>query len=113
MAERTNIPGSSACGEWETLLADALDGLLGPEEESKFIAHKATCQACAALYDEARKGREWLEFLSPEPEVPSGLLEKILAATGPGQTTDQEWVGNAMPVPAGAIPGFVPPVWQQ
>ena len=41
MAERTNIPGSPACGQWETLLADALDGLLTPEDEATFTAHMA------------------------------------------------------------------------
>ena len=56
MAERTHIPSSPACGEWETLLADALDGLLKPEDEAKFTAHKAVCPACAALYEEARQG---------------------------------------------------------
>jgi hypothetical protein len=85
MAERTNIPSSPACGQWETLLADALDGLLRPEDEATFSAHMAVCPACTALFDEARRGREWLEFLSPEPEVPLGLLDKILAQTGPGQ----------------------------
>ena len=84
MAEGTHIPGTPACGEWETQLADALDGLLKPEEETRFLAHKAGCPACAALYEAARKGREWLEFLSPEPEPPEWLLEKILATTGPG-----------------------------
>jgi len=119
MAERTHIPSSSECGEWETLLADALDGLLTSEDEEKFAAHKAVCPACAALYDEARKGRQWLEFLSPEPIVPAGLLEKILATTGPGRQTHTGWsgipTGNALPVPAGAVvvPSFVPPVWQQ
>ena len=117
MAERTHIPSSRECGEWETLLTDALDGLLSPQAEAKFAAHKAACPACAALYEEARKGREWLEFLSPEPEVPAGLLEKILAKTGPGQEIGQEantgWTGNALPVAAGAVPGFVPPVWQR
>ena len=78
MPERTNIPASPACGQWETLLADALDGLLSPQDEAKFAAHKAVCPACAALYDEARKGREWLEFLGPEPEAPLGLLEKMV-----------------------------------
>jgi hypothetical protein len=113
MAERMNIPSTPECGEWETLLADALDGLLSPEVEAKFVAHKTVCPACAALYDEARKGREWLEFLGPEPEPPAGLLEKILAKTGPGQGA--EWVGDAVPVAAGvgSVPGFVPPVWQQ
>lgn len=111
MAERTHIPSSEACGEWETQLADALDGLLGAEDEAKFTAHKTACPACAALYEEARKGREWLEFLSPEPEVPAGLLERILAKTGPGHAG----AGPMLPLPAGAgtVPIFVPPVWQQ
>ncbi len=109
MAEGTHIPGTPACGEWETLLADALDGLLKPEEETRFLAHKAGCPACAALYEAARKGREWLEFLSPEPEPPEWLLEKILATTGPGHTVS----GLPVPAAAGMVPAFVPPVWQQ
>ena len=84
MADRGNIPNSPACGQWETLLADALDGLLQPEDEATFSSHMASCAACTALFEEARQGREWLEFLSPEPEVPEGLLDKILAQTGPG-----------------------------
>ena len=84
MASGTQFSGTPACGEWETQLADALDGLLKPEEETRFEAHKAGCPACAALYEAARKGREWLEFLSPDPEPPEWLLEKILATTGPG-----------------------------
>ena len=85
MADRAHIPSSPACGQWETLLADALDGLLKPEDEATFAAHMAGCKACTEMFDEARRGREWLEFLSPEPEVPSGLLDKILAQTGPGR----------------------------
>jgi Putative zinc-finger len=88
MAERTNIPTSPACGQWETLLADALDGLLRPEDEATFSNHMATCVACTALFEEARRGREWLDFLSVEPEVPAGLLDRILAQTGPGQTAE-------------------------
>lgn len=110
MTERTQFPNSPACGAWETLLADALDGLLKPEDEEQFLAHRAICPACTALYEEARKGREWLEFLSPEPEAPDGLLERILAHTGPGHAAKG-------PLPAaagsGAVPAFVAPVWQQ
>src|SRR5208283_2589164 len=113
MTERTNIPGSAACGEWETLLTDALDGLLNLEAQAKFAAHQAACPACAALFEEARKGRQWLAFLSPEPDAPAGLLEKILAKTGPGHPTAAGWTGHAVPAPAGAVPAFVPPVWQQ
>ncbi len=111
MAGRTFIPNSPACGQWETLLAEALDGLLKPEDEATFTAHMAVCPACAALFEEARRGREWLEFLSSEPEVPAGLLDKILAQTGPGQVAGYGLVtggGNVVPmIPAWQRPGFV------
>jgi len=119
MTDRAQFPSSPACGQWETLLADALDGLLQPEDEATFTAHMAGCKACAALFDEARRGREWLEFLSPEPEVPAGLLDKILAQTGPGQVagfgltpdgTDVlpvSPVGGVASIPAWQQPGFI------
>ena len=111
MAERSFIPGSPACGQWETLLAEALDGLLKPEDEAVFTAHKSICPACAALFEEARRGREWLEFLSPEPEIPAGLLDRILAQTGPGQTAGYTLAtggGNVIPmIPAWQRPGFM------
>jgi hypothetical protein len=113
MAERTFIPSSPACGQWETLLADALDGLLKPEDEVTFNAHKAICPACSTLYEEARKGREWLEFLSPEPEVPAGLLARILAVTGPGQAPGYGLAtagGNVLPFRPASIPA---PAWQR
>jgi hypothetical protein len=113
MTERTHIPGSPACGQWETLLADALDGLLKLEDEAVFAAHKAACPACAALYEEARRGREWLEFLAPEPEMPAGLVDRILAHTGPGNVAAAGWTAGGRALPAagpGAIPAFVPPV---
>jgi len=110
MTERTNIPSSPACGQWETLLADALDGLLQPEDEATFTAHMATCASCAALFEEARRGREWLEFLSPEPEVPAGLLDKILAHTGPGHSADLGLATQANVLP---LPQMTVPAWQQ
>ena len=110
MADRAHIPSSPACGEWETLLADALDGLLKPEDEATFAAHMAVCQNCTALFDEARRGREWLEFLSPDPDVPAGLLDKILAQTGPGQVAGyglMAGAAKALPMPASM------PAWQR
>ena len=107
MADRVHIPSSPACGQWETLLADALDGLLKPEDEATFAEHMAGCKACTALFDEARRGREWLEFLSPEPEVPAGLLDKILAQTGPGQVAGYGLISGE----AKALP--MPPAWQR
>jgi hypothetical protein len=111
MAERTNIPSSPACGQWETLLADALDGLLKPEDEATFTAHMAICPACTALFEEARRGREWLEFLSPEPEVPAGLLDKILAQTGSrtgGRLRPGSGAATFAHAPAWQRPGFGP-----
>jgi len=116
MPERTHIPTSPACGLWETLLADALDGQLRPEDESTFSTHLATC---AALFEEARRGREWLEFLSPEPEVPEGLLTKLLAQTGPGQAAGYGLVSEdnfatttaGVPLRSGRIAGA--PAWQR
>ena len=111
MAGSTHIPYSPACGQWETLLADALDGLLRPEDEKTFTGHMATCAACTALFEESRRGREWLEFLSTEPEVPEGLLDKILAATGPGQLAGYGLVtgsNDVLPVPQPwQRPGFM------
>jgi hypothetical protein len=119
MAERKNnpsphIPGSAACGQWETLLPDALDGLLGPSEETLFREHMAICHACTALYEESQRGREWLEFLSPEPEVPAGLVDKILAHTGPGHEAALP-LGAPIPVAAGGIPVelLATPKWQK
>jgi len=110
MAERTHIPSSPACGQWETLLADALDGLLKPEDEAAFAAHMAVCPGCAALFEEARRGREWLEFLSPEPDVPAGLLDKILAQTGPGQIAGYGLIdGDSRVLP---LPATIP-AWQR
>lgn len=112
MAERTHIPSSPACGQWETLLADALDGLLAPADEATFTGHMAGCKACTALFDEARRGREWLEFLAPEPEVPAGLVDRILAHTGPAHKGAQPVLagaGAALPIaiPAWQRPGFM------
>lgn len=106
MADRANIPNSPACGLWETLLADALDGLLRPEDEATFTSHMAGCPACTALYEEAQRGREWIQFLSPEPDVPEGLLDRILAQTGPGQV-------DAHLATVGGIMLPMPPAWQR
>ncbi len=111
MADRTHIPHSPACGQWETLLADALDGLLRPEDEGTFSAHMASCKACTALFEEARRGREWLEFLGPDPEVPEGLLDKLLASTGPGHVMTPALAtagSDVVPmIPAWQRPGFM------
>ncbi len=111
MTERSYIPASPACGLWETQLTDALDGLLSPQDEAAFNAHMGGCAACTELFDEARRGREWLQFLSPEPEMSEGLLDRILATTGPGHRTFHEPIAA---LGAGVIaPGMVISAWQR
>jgi len=107
-----NFPTSPACGQWETLLADALDGLLRPEDEGTFSSHMATCASCAELFEQARRGREWLEFLAPEPEVPHDLLEKILAETGHGKVTPSKLAVAGGPSTSDNVLTMLP-AWQR
>jgi hypothetical protein len=112
-----NLPNSPACGQWETLLVDALDGLLRPEDEAIFSSHMATCATCAAMFEEARRGREWLEFLAPEPEVPAYLLDRILVETGHGKMDLSKFTPGKLAVAGGPeMAGNImamPPVWQR
>lgn len=109
---RANFPTSPECGQWETLLADALDGLLKPEDEGTFSSHMATCASCAELFEQARRGREWLEFLAPEPEVPHYLLEKILAETGHGKVAPSKLAVAGGPSDSGNVLTMLP-AWQR
>jgi len=109
---RMNFPSSPECGQWETLLADALDGVLRPEDEAVFSGHMANCSGCMEMFEEARRGREWLEFLAPEPEVPAYLLERILEGTGHGKA-DLTQLNQGKLAAAGGNVVTMPPVWQR
>ena len=75
-------PGSILkCEDWEALLTDALDGLLPAGEASAFRAHGETCANCGDLLAHAKQGQEWLGYLHTEPEIPAGLIGKILEQT--------------------------------
>ena len=75
-------PGSTLkCEEWEAQLTDALDGLLPAAEAAAFTAHSDTCANCGDLLAHAKQGREWLGYLHSEPEIPAGLIGKILEQT--------------------------------
>ncbi len=88
MAEQNKFgqkPEGLRCEEWEALLVDALDGLLPAHEAAAFQSHSQSCAGCSDLLAHAEQGREWLEYLHTEPEVPSRLVERILDKTvGPG-----------------------------
>jgi hypothetical protein len=75
-------PGSTLkCEEWEAQLTDALDGLLPAAEAAAFTAHSETCANCGDLLAHTKQGREWLGYLHAEPEIPAGLIGKILEQT--------------------------------
>jgi hypothetical protein len=112
LKDRTNIPNSPACGQWETLLVDAMDGLLRPEDEATFSGHMATCASCAEMFEQVRRGREWLEFLAPEPEVPAYLLDRILVETGHGKLDPGKLVVAGGPETAGNVLTMTP-AWQR
>jgi hypothetical protein len=75
-------PGSTLkCEEWEAQLTDALDGLLPAAQAAAFAAHSETCANCGDLLAHTKQGREWLGYLHTEPEIPAGLIGKILEQT--------------------------------
>jgi hypothetical protein len=110
--DRANMPNSPACGQWETLLVDAMDGLLRPEDEAAFSGHMATCPACTEMFEQVRRGREWLEFLAPEPEVPAYLLDQILVETGHGKLDAGRLAVAGGPAVAGNVMAMAP-AWQR
>ena len=72
----------ASCVLCETMLPEAVDGALTPEEQRAFDAHVAGCTHCAQELAEAQRGAAWLSMLKTKaPEPPVGLLERILAET--------------------------------
>jgi hypothetical protein len=73
--------GALRCEEWEALLTDALDGLLPAGQAAAFAAHAESCQNCGDLLAHVKQGQEWLTYLHEEPEIPLGLVNKIIEQT--------------------------------
>ncbi|MGA3350437.1 MAG: zf-HC2 domain-containing protein [Candidatus Sulfotelmatobacter sp.] len=68
------------CHEFDSLLADAIDGILSGSQLERFHAHTRSCSACGPLFAEVEAGRNWLKDLT-EVEPPAGLVTNILAST--------------------------------
>ena len=68
------------CHEFDTLLSDALDGVLTGVQLDAFHAHTRTCSVCGPLFAEVQAGRNWLKDLT-EVEPPASLVTNILAST--------------------------------
>ena len=68
------------CAEFDSLLTDALDGVLSGAGLDRFQVHAKSCKACGPLLAEAEAGRNWLKGLT-EVEPPASLVTNILAST--------------------------------
>ncbi len=68
------------CAEFESLLADALDGLLTGEKQQSFEQHRSDCPVCGPMFAEAQAGLNWMQSLE-EVEPPAHLVNRILHAT--------------------------------
>lgn len=78
MSEHTK--NGMQCNEFESLLSDALDGILSGAARDRFQAHARVCGICGPLLAEAEAGRSWLKSLE-EVEPPANLVNDILAST--------------------------------
>ena len=95
------------CEQWESLLADKMDGTLAPDLESSFREHGHRCPCCAGLLEQAEQGRQWLKLLEEHaPAAPADLLSRILAKTqGRGHETDYDLGASGLAVPGVAAQG--------
>ena len=105
------------CHEFDSVLTDAIDGVLTGIALDRFQAHARSCPACGPLLAEAKAGRNWLKGLT-EVEPPASLVTSILASTT-GVESQRLWVPARAAQPRisrfehaqAAISGFFEPIW--
>jgi hypothetical protein len=78
--ERKDLGTPMNCAEFDTLLSDALDGVLSATSQRRFDAHRQQCATCGPLFRDTSAGFNWLGTLE-EVESPASLVHNILAAT--------------------------------
>jgi hypothetical protein len=111
MAERTHIPSSPACGAVGDILADALDGLLKPEDEATVCRIWPPARPARPCLKKRGKAASGWSFSRRSQRFRPGLLEKILARTGPGQAAG---LGGHTACGVRDMPyGPIPPAWQR
>jgi hypothetical protein len=78
-----------ACGEFEALLADALDNTLAASTRPAFDEHGRSCEVCGPMLAEALEGMVMVRGLA-ELEPPKNLVHNILAATSRKEATAEQ-----------------------
>jgi anti-sigma factor RsiW len=75
------------CPEFETILADYLDGTLAPVERASVDEHAAACPNCAGFMQEVTGGVRLLAQ-APPVEPPAHLITRIAYLAPQGRTRD-------------------------
>ncbi len=75
------------CAEFESILADYIDGTLGTSERATVEQHASACPACAEFMADATGGARFLERAA-EVEPPPALITRIAYQAPMGRTRD-------------------------
>jgi hypothetical protein len=81
-----------SCREWESLLAEYVDGALSPEDRARVERHLAGCPTCAAEVAAVQRLAPVLRSL-PEAQPPAGLADAVFAVT----TRRRGWLRRLLP----------------
>lgn len=105
--------GSTAgmtCARCESLVMDAMDGVLSSEDKTAFDIHVQSCASCAARLEEAKRGLAWLQMLrQTHPEPSADLVNRVLLATSgvplanSGTSSAQHAGARIIPFSVGAL----------
>jgi hypothetical protein len=82
------------CSEFEALLADALDDVMGADVRPAFEAHGKSCTVCGPMFAEAWEGMLMVRGLA-ELEPPKNLVHNIVAATSRKEATAEQIAEDA------------------
>lgn len=84
------------CAQAESMLLDAADGVLLPDEQAHFERHLAECASCTRLSAELKQGGAWMDVLKEAPPVPpADLVNRILAKTSGDPAVSAEFLAQA------------------
>lgn len=84
------------CAQAESMLLDAADGLLLPDEQAHFERHLAECANCTRLAADLQQGGVWMDVLKEAPPVPpADLIDRILAKTSGDAGASADFLAQA------------------